>query len=251
MTLVQSLILGLLQGLTEFLPVSSSGHLVIVQRLFGLTMPAVAFDIWIHLATSLAALIVIWPVIVKLKLESVITIIIASLPAAIIGILVNDRVEILFSNLALVGVALLITAALLFSSRFFNTQNKKNQPSRTDGLLIGFFQALAIVPGISRSGSTIVAGLSRGLKPVAAFNFSFLLAIPAVIGAQTLNLNSLLITSDLGLPILITGFLSAFISGLLSLKLLRHLVIKGKLAVFAFYCFLLGSLLLTTIFFRN
>ena len=249
MTISQSIILGLIQGLTEFLPVSSSGHLVIFQHLLNLSEPPVVFDVLVHLATSLAIIIVLFKSLIKITLKQITIIVVASLPAAIIGLLLNSQIEQLFSSLKLVSFALLITAAFLFSTKLqpkadrpLDDKNKKI--NFKNSISIGFSQALAIIPGISRSGSTIVTGLHTGLSPSTAFNFSFMLSLPAIFGAQLLQINKLASLSSLELPSLIIGFITAFASGLLALNLLKRFVINGKLHYFGYYCLVLSALTL-------
>jgi len=241
MTLIQAFILGLTQGLTEFLPVSSSGHLVIIQNLFKLDQPPVLFDIFVHLATALAIILVFWPALIKLTRKNIFFIAIASLPAAVIGLLLNSQIQSIFSSLKLVALALFITSLLLFSIQFFLHKAKKNKPKLLDAFIIGCFQALAIIPGISRSGSTISSAVFMGLKPISAFNFSFILSLPAVLGAQLLYLPELTAVSNNQLPFLLIGFITALISGFFSLKFLKQLIIKGKLNAFAYYCLTLAS----------
>ncbi len=245
MSLVQALLLGLIQGLTEFLPVSSSGHLVIFQHLLNLSKPPVVFDILVHLATSLAVIIVIFDSLVKITFKQIKIIILASLPAAITGLLLNSQIEPLFSSLKLVGFALLFTSALLFSTKLIKA-TKNLKLTTNNSLLIGLAQAVSIIPGISRSGSTIVTGLHTGLSPITAFNFSFLLSLPAIFGAQLLQLNKLVALPLSQLPVLLAGFITAFISGLIALKLLKRFVINAKLHYFAYYCLILAALILLT-----
>jgi len=244
MTLIQALILGLLQGLTEFLPVSSSGHLVIAQHFFGFLTPSVFFDILLHLATALAIIIVLWRPLLSLDKKTFGFILLASLPAGIIGILLNSSITALFSSVKLVAVALLITGLLLFLTRYFFSQAKNTRLTWKNTLFIGLFQAIAIIPGISRSGSTISAGIFAKLRPELIFNFSFLLALPAIFGAAFLQLkDSNFSSSLLGLPLAI-GFFAAFISGLFALKILKKFVSRGQFSFFAYYCLVLGFLLL-------
>lgn len=242
MNLATGLVLGLIQGLTEFLPVSSSGHLVIAQKLLGFTEAPVVFDILVHSATALAVIVVMFPVIVKVNRDTLLKIIVASLPAAVIGLWLNRQIEILFNSLILVGFSLIVTALILFSAKAFFKTAKKSKLKNSQALFIGIFQALAIIPGISRSGSTIVAGLSQGLKPLSAFNFSFLLSLPVILGAQLLQLTKLTQLNFSDTPFLLAGFTSAFISGLLSLKLLKRFLINKNLNPFAYYCLTLGFL---------
>jgi len=244
MTLIQALILGLLQGLTEFLPVSSSGHLVIAQHFFGFLTPPVFFDILLHLATALAIIIVLWRPLLSLDKKTFGFILLASLPAGIIGILLNSSITALFSSVKLVAVALLITGLLLFLTRYFFSQAKNTRLTWKNTLFIGLFQAIAIIPGISRSGSTISAGIFAKLRPELIFNFSFLLALPAIFGAAFLQLkDSNFSSSLLGLPLAI-GFFAAFFSGLFALKILKKFVSRGQFSFFAYYCLVLGFLLL-------
>ncbi|MBU1085108.1 MAG: undecaprenyl-diphosphate phosphatase [Candidatus Beckwithbacteria bacterium] len=242
MTPFQGLILGLIQGLTEFLPVSSSGHLVITQNLFQLTEPPIIFDILVHLATSLAVIIVIFNYLKNINLTQIKLILIASIPAGVIGILLNQQIETLFSSLRLVSFSLIVTGLILFSTK--KLAKKKSSLNSKNSFFIGLAQALAIIPGISRSGSTITAGLHQGLTPKDAFNFSFLISLPAIFGAQLLQLNKLGNLSSAELPTLAIGFFTAFISGLLALKTFKKLVIKGKLSYFGFYCLALGCIVL-------
>lgn len=246
MTIFQSFILGLIQGLTEFLPVSSSGHLVLFQHLLNLSAPPVVFDILVHLATSLAIIIVLFKSLISITGKQLKIILVASLPAAILGLLLNSQIEQLFNSLKLVGFALLISAAFLFSTKLIK-KSKNSNLSFNNSILIGFSQALAIIPGVSRSGSTIVTGFHTGLSPSTAFNFSFILSLPAIFGAQLLQLDKLASLPSYQLPSLLVGFITAFISGFFALKLLRRFVINGKLYYFGYYCLALS--ILTLIFF--
>jgi len=238
MTVFQALILGLIQGLTEFLPVSSSGHLVIVQNLFHFTTPPVTLDIFVHLATALAVIVVLLPELVRLSTKQLYLIVIGSLPAGLIGLLLNSYLTDLFSSPKLVGFSLIVTAVLLLSVK--NISFKKNPLTVLRAFIIGLFQALAIIPGISRSGSTITAGLHLGLSPSKAFSFSFLLSLPAILGAQLLQLNKLSVVNSHEIIILLSAFLSAFIAGLIALKLLRQVLRRGQFHYFAYYCLFLS-----------
>lgn len=243
MTIYQSLILGLIQGLTEFLPVSSSGHLVIAQHLLNISIPPVVFDVLVHLATALAIVVVIFKDLIKITSKQIRFILLASLPAGLVGFFLNSYTETLFSSLPLVGLALLVTSVILFSTKLIQTKKFKVRNLKNT-FLIGLAQALAIIPGISRSGSTIVTGLHLGLKPTTAFNFSFLLSLPAIIGAQLLQLDKLALLPSSQLPTLLIGFLTAFISGFFALKLLKKFVLKGNLHYFGYYCLVIGLLTL-------
>ncbi len=244
MTVFAAIFLGLLQGLTEFLPVSSSGHLVIAQHFIGFTSPPVLFDILLHLATALAVIVVLWSQLLQLNLKTIGFILLASLPAAIVGLILNSSIETIFSSLTLVAFALLINSLILFSAQYFFSRAQSTALSVKNSLVIGLFQALAIIPGISRSGSTISAGILAKLKPQLVFNFSFLLSLPAVFGAVLLQLKDLsFFQAQLGLPLLL-GSITAFVSGLISLKLLKKFVSQGRFSFFAYYCLVLGLILL-------
>ena len=253
MTFIHALILGLAQGLTEFLPISSSGHLVIGQKLLGFSQPPVLFDILVHVGTLTAVFVFFRKIIWQLTKRTVETIkaktipkeatviIVGTIPAVIIGFFLNPFLEVIFSSITLVGIALVITSILLFSTVLIKKSDKKiNQITKFDALVIGILQALAILPGISRSGSTVVAGLWRNLKRETAFTFSFLLSIPAILGAVSLQLTDLkIMDSQQMLPNLV-GFISAALSGYLALILFKKAVVNKKLAYFGIYCLLVG-----------
>lgn len=253
MTIIQALILGLVQGLTEFLPISSSGHLVLGQKLLGFSQPPVLFDILVHVGTLTAIFVffrkIIWQLTKKtieaIKAKTIpkeaTVIIVATIPAVIIGFFLNPFLEVIFSSITLVGIALIITSILLFSTVLIKKSNKKiNQITKLDALIIGILQALAILPGISRSGSTVVAGLWRNLKRETAFTFSFLLSIPAILGAMSLQLTDLIIIDNQQILPNLIGFASAALSGYLALILFKKAVVKKKLAYFGIYCLLVG-----------
>lgn len=242
MELYQAFVLGLFQGLTEFLPVSSSGHLVIGQKLFHLSQPPVFFDILVHMGTLLSIVIYLRRRLLKFYFNSRHwpLIIIGSIPAALAGFFLNDYLITVFDSLTLVGFCLLFTALLLFSTRLIKTNQKDlDQLTGRDALAVGLLQALALLPGISRSGSTITAGLWRGLKHESAFLFSFFLGLPAMLGAFILQLPDLSKNHIQLLPSLL-GLITALISGLLALKILEKILISRKLFYFAFYCLLAG-----------
>ncbi len=233
--------LGVVQGLTEFLPVSSSGHLVLLQKVFGLTEPPVFFDTMLHLGTLLAVVAFFGREVIGEIGDSgaVRKIIIGTAPLVVLGLLVQPFVKEIFGSLLVVGVGYLITAALLFWSKSFSIGQKKFTgltPRQT--LLIGGFQAVAIFPGISRSGATIVEGLAQKLSREEAFKFSFYLSVPAVLGANILQLKDL---SNINfLPQSFLGMMAAFVVGYFSLKLLQKVLIAGKLYYFSAYCLLAG-----------
>ncbi len=244
MSFLLAIFLGMVQGLTEFLPVSSSGHLVLLQKIFGVGEPPIFFMTMVHLGTLLAVLLFFGGELRREIRESRVSrgIVIGTVPVAAVGFLVQSFfVEKIFGSLALVGFGFLVTGTLLLWSRKIEKGIKdiKGLKGR-EALTIGLFQAIAILPGISRSGATIVGGLSQKLTREEAFKFSFYLAIPAVIGANVLQLRNLENVNFL--PQSFLGMLVAFLVGLLSLKILQRVLRSQKLYYFSFYCFLISLL---------
>lgn len=250
----QAIFLAIIQGLTEFLPISSSGHLVIFQKFFGLK-PPVLFDILVHVGTLGAILVyfrdrlaLILNGLVRKKKESwniFWMVVIGTIPAAIIGLAPQNYINQIFDSLPLVGVTLLITAGFLLSSQWFKTLNRHfNKLKWSDAFIIGCFQALAILPGISRSGATIVPGLWRKLDRQTAFQFSFYLAVPAILGALILRIPELI---DGHFNLLNQGILAMFVAGIVgyaALKILEKTLVSAKLWLFGIYCLILGMLIL-------
>ncbi|MGD9130165.1 MAG: undecaprenyl-diphosphate phosphatase [Candidatus Bathyarchaeota archaeon] len=247
-TLVEVFILAVVQGLTEWLPISSSGHLVITQKALGLNLPLI-YSVMLHLGTLIVVLTVfrkdivdIIKAVAKRDFETeegklALFIVVGSVPTAIIGFTFHDFFESLFSNLPAVGSALLITGAILFISEK-RTGNKKLDT--TDSLLIGLAQAIAIIPGISRSGATISTGLLRKIDKKTAFKYSFLLSAPAIAGATIMESNQLAQANIDPAPLLI-GTIVSMIVGYASLKLLQKIVMNEKIHLFAYYCWLAGA----------
>ncbi len=271
----QAIILGIIQGLTEFLPISSSGHLVLFQQFFGLKEPELYFDISVHLGTMVAVFIYfirdIQAILSSVTRSTVlffsqkaslsdlyqepdfklaILIVIGSVPTAIIGVLFKKISDQLFSSLSIVGVTLIITGLILWATRFVKSEGKPiGGFSAKDALSIGVMQGLAIIPGISRSGSTIAVGLFLGLNRETAARFSFLLSIPAIMGAAVLILKD--ISEGMAIPVkeMLIGGVTACVIGYLSLRFLVYIVKKGQMYFFAPYCFLVGFLILVWRFF--
>jgi undecaprenyl-diphosphatase len=247
MTIIQSVLLGLAQGLTEFLPVSSSAHLVIIQHLFGLKGDSLlVFDIVVHVGTLSAVLVYfakdLFP-ISKIGVRTIGLVCLAMVPTGIIGLLLHKQVELFFSSLIPVAVALMINSAILWSTRFVSKENLKQVSGWLDALWIGIVQGIAVIPGISRSGSTISAALWRKMKAEDAAKFSFFLAIPAILAALALKLKDTISLLRGGMwPELLVGFFAAFLSGYAAIFILFRLLAWGRFHYFAIYTFCLSIL---------
>ncbi len=256
----QAAAMGVLQGTTEFLPVSSSGHLVLIPHLLGWPIPSVTFDAVVHWGTLVAVLAYFRSEILALAkawLRSIIAgersslaylswlILLGTIPAVLAGLLLGDFFESLFSSPKLVSMALMGTALLLVVAELrMNPRKRMERLSWPEALFIGLFQALAITPGISRSGSTITAGILTGLDRSEAARFSFLLAVPVIFGAGAKKLLDLTLSGGWQSQwlILFVGFVSALASGYLSIAFLFSFVRRRRLYVFALYCLALGLL---------
>lgn len=248
MSPIESLILGVVQGATEFLPVSSSGHLVIGQALMGLSLPGITFEVVVHVATLLSVLVVYRERLTALARgvlwdrdeeawRYVGLLVVGTLPVAFVGLAFGDRIEALFANPAAVGIALLFTGAILISSRWA----LRRELSPTFGIrvaaLIGLAQCLALVPGISRSGTTVVTALWLGVAPVQAAAFSFLMSIPAIGGAAVLQVPELGGAAEgIGVGVLAAGFVAAAVTGVLAIRLFVHMLRNRSFPLFAWYC---------------
>lgn len=239
MTLIQSIILSFVQGISEFLPISSSGHLNLLQHFFGLT-PSLTFDIFLNTATLLSVLFFFRSQI-KFFITNLPQIIIGSIPAGLVGILFKHQIENVFSDITLLPLFFMITAVFVFSTQYF--KNKGIKISYKQAFIIGLFQMVAILPGVSRSGSTIFAALLMGLSPATAFNFSFSLFIPASLGALALGLKDIIGQNMLQTNDLI-AFVITFLVGIWALYTLKKLLIGNKLWYFGFYVLILASSLL-------
>lgn len=236
----------MIQGVTEFLPVSSSGHLVIFQKLLGFTKPPVSFDILLHTATLLDIVFFFRKEIRQAGKSLILAIAAATVPTGLIGLALNTKKDFLFNSLPLVSLALLGTTFFLFSTLKLRKANKPSTQNITlkTALTVGMAQGLAVLPGLSRSGATIVTGLWMGLERDQAVQFAFLIAIPAIFGAQLLELSHLSSLGELvNFPSLV-GFLTAVISGWISLALVKQVVYSAKLHLFALYTFVLSLLIL-------
>lgn len=251
----QGAILGAVQGLTEFLPVSSSGHLVVVEYAFGLSTPGVLVEVVLHIATLLAVLIVYRKRLSQLiagtfrgdhkEWRYVALLALGTVPAAFVGLMLTDWVERAFDSLIAVGTDFIATACILWSTRWVRP-SKASEPSVMAASGIGVAQALAVFPGISRSGSTIAAATWFGIEPVKAAEYSFLLAIPAIAGAGLLQISAISTNAfDVGLGPLAFGFAVALASGIFAIRVLVMLLKRGSFHRFAPYCLALGATTLT------
>ena len=266
MTILQAILLGLIQGLTEFLPISSSGHLVLGEYLLGLPPSSdVTFEIFVHFGTFLSVVVVFWNDVKAIVLAVVsavahprdfrnryasaedlrmgVYLIAASVPAAIVGIRFEDAISEAFKDPKLVSVMLIVTGLILYLTRLARAREGK-QFSVVSAILVGCAQAVAIIPGISRSGSTISCAMYLGIAPVRAARFSFLLALPVIAGGTLLHVLDLIAKGGApeSLPALATGTVVAFLSGWVAIRFLLRLVEKGKFSVFSIYCLIVGTL---------
>lgn len=254
---LEALILGLLQGLTEYLPVSSSGHLAIGSALLGIEgEESLTFTILVHIATVLSTLVILWKEIAWIfkglfrfemndETRYVLNIVVSMIPVGIVGVFFKDTVEAIFgSGLLIVGCMLLLTALLLAFS-YYAKPRQKEKISLRDAFIIGLAQACAVMPGLSRSGSTIATGLLLGNKKEHLAQFSFLMVIPPILGEALLDALKMMQGESLGGDIpassLLIGFLAAFVSGCLACKWMINIVKKGKLIYFAIYCAIAGA----------
>ncbi len=256
MTWWEGLVLGVLQGLTEFLPISSSGHLVVAEGLLGLHAPGVAVEVMLHLATLLAVVIVYRVALLRLvrglwRRESdasaqIIFLVAASVPAAVVGLAFRDALTSAFDSYRLVGVDFLLTGVLLASTRWIRPRPERTITLGT-ALLVGVAQAVAILPGISRSGTTIAAALWRGVPAWRAAEFSFLMAVVVIAGSGVLearNLGALPLTGGLA-----TAFVSALVAGVVAIRSLLWLLRTRRFHHFAPYLFVVGGF--TLLWFRG
>jgi undecaprenyl-diphosphatase len=273
MTIFQAIILGIIQGLTEYLPISSSAHLVLAPYLFGWSFPEdqiFVFDVLVQMGTLAAVIIYFWKDLVNIALgfvKGILSrhpfqsqdarmgwfIILATIPAGLAGLLIKPYVEAAFSNPVVVGVLLLGTAILILAGELIGKRERNLSSIKwLDALLIGIGQAVAIFPGISRSGSTISVGLMRGLNRRDAARFSFLMSIPIMLAAGLLSILDLKDVAGVTgfLPVILTGVVVAAIVGYLSIRWLLNFLNSRSLSVFAIYCAALGALVLIVAYFR-
>ncbi|MCL1924476.1 MAG: undecaprenyl-diphosphate phosphatase [Defluviitaleaceae bacterium] len=249
MTIIEALILGIIQGIAEFLPISSSGHLLLVQRIFGIEDNLLTFTIIVHIGTLIPVLIIYFNRVSGLikKPFQLLTLllIIGTLPLVLLALFAGDFVDMIFTG-DFIAFGFLITAiVLLITDKIFEGTKDIKDLTKKDALLVGLFQAVAIIPGISRSGSTILGGVLTGANKKTAANFSFLLSIPAIMGGMTLEIIRLIREDipDIGFfftaPVLI-GFFTSMIAGFFAIKIMLALVVKNKMKYFAYYLLVLS-----------
>lgn len=262
---LEALILGIVQGLTEFLPVSSSGHLTILSTLFGLSGEEnLTMTVTVHIATVLSTLVILWKEVVWIfkdlfsrqswksytglndGTKYAINILISMIPVGIVGFFFKDKVEEIFgSGLLIVGIMLLVTALLLTFS-YFAKPRQRDRITGWNALVIGIGQAVAVLPGLSRSGTTIATGLMLGNRKESLAQFSFLMVIPPVLGEALLDVKDIMevgfsnAMNGISITAILVGFFTAFITGCLACKLMINIVKKGKLVWFAIYCAIVG-----------
>ena len=259
---LQALWLGLIQGLTEYLPVSSSGHLTIASHLFGIEGEEnLAFTVAVHVATVFSTLVVLWKEIAWIfrglfrfqyndETRYVANIVVSMIPVGIVGVFFKDKVEEVFgSGLVIVGAMLIVTALLLTFSYYAKPRAKENI-SIKDAFIIGLAQAVAVLPGLSRSGSTIATGLLLGNNKARLAQFSFLMVIPPILGEALLDTVKMVkhgtaaVMGDISLGVLAVGFIAAFVSGCVACKWMINIVKRGKLGYFSIYCAIVGVITL-------
>lgn len=262
MNIIESIVLGVVQGLTEFLPVSSSGHLQLAREVMGVEITeSLAFDVTLHAATVLSTIVVLWHEIWRLlrgackfsgkineEQSYLLKLVISMIPIGIVGVFFEDAIKKSVSNNIVVVGAMLLVTALLLTFAYKAKQRRKTTISYRDSLIIGIAQACAIMPGLSRSGTTIATGLLLGNKKESVAQFSFLMVLAPILGSALLDV----VKGDFGGGVelwpLVAGFVAAFVTGVLACKFMLEIVKRGKLIWFAVYCALAGIVALVSHF---
>ena len=268
MDIFQAIIIGLVQGLTEFLPVSSSAHLIFAQQALGVSDVGLAFDVLMHVGTLVAVIVYFFNDIVNMIKGFLLSLvdlkngnfmgeikkdpykklawltILATIPVGVVGVLFNDMIESMFQGLTIPAFLLLVTGCLLYASQRMNSGRiDVRNVTIKEALIMGCGQALAVLPGLSRSGTTIAAGLFAGLDKEFAAKFSFILSIPAILGAAVFQLKDLS-GGNIEIGACIAGFVVAVISGYLAISILLKIVREKSLDIFAYYCWIVGLIVL-------
>jgi len=243
--MIKYILLGIVQGLTEFLPVSSSGHLVILQKILGIHDHAVAISVVLHLGTLLAIIVFFWKDILNLlkNFKLLILVAVVVVITGLIGVLGKDFFESLFNSPKLVGLAWIFTGLLLVSTKKI-TQANRDKLNFKDAIILGLTQSVAIIPGVSRSGITISTLFFRKINPALAFTFSFLVSIPIILGAAILEARKIEIIPKSDFLNLGMGFVFSFFVGLAALLFLKTVITKAKFYYFGYYCILMAAVTL-------
>lgn len=270
MSLFEAIILGIVQGIAEFLPISSSGHLALTQFLLGTPEDQIFFlTVMLHIGTIFSVLVVYWTDLYNITLEFFkmcwdalrgkglgldnlyrklgLLIIVGSIPTALMGILLRDIFSEVYTSQRVIGIALLMTGTLLWASertqKFKENKKSLKEMSWLNAIVIGVFQGLAITPGMSRSGSTISGALFQGINKETATRYSFLLSFPVIVGASLLEARDALTygTGDVTLPMLLVGIFTSFVAGVFAIRTLIRMISKGKLYYFSYYTWALGT----------
>ena len=249
-TFFHALLLGIIQGLAEFLPISSSGHLVIVQELLGIEESTLSFDIFLHVGSLVAVFIVFWRDIKNLILhpisKTMLLLIVGTIPAVFMGFFLNDLFEALFASLIAVSCFLVLTGILLWISDKFHGERSIEELSIVDAIIVGLFQGIAIAPGLSRSGSTIFGSLLCDLKREDAARFAFLLSIPVILGAAAKSVLGMHAEGGISISYTyIIGAIVAALTGYIAIRFFIRLLSKKSLRIFSFYCWALALIVLT------
>ncbi len=247
--MLKYIVLGFIQGVTEFLPVSSSGHLLVLEKLFGLSDKGLEISIVLHLATLFSVLVFFYKDILELLKDKKVIgyVFLVTVITGVIGVLGKDFFESLFSSTKAVGVAWIFTGILLLLTKKFSKADKKNV-TFVDSVIVGFTQAVAIIPGVSRAGMTISTLLFRKIEQQKAFSFSFIISIPVILGAVVLEVRKIGSVLKFDSVNLLVGFLTSFFVGLFALWILKAIMNKAKFYCFGYYCFFIA--ILTLIFIK-
>lgn len=263
LTLIKYFVLGVIQGVTEPIPISSSGHLIIFRELFGIEIKGLSFEIVVNFGSLIAVLLIYRKDIVRLAsncllymlkkdqaaksdFQFVMLLIIATIPTGVIGLLVKDYIGDRMSSIVTVGVTLLITGAAIWIIRNLSGRKSDRDVTIKDAFIVGLAQAVALIPGISRSGATIVAAMLVGMKRETALRFSFLLYIPVSLGVTVLSITDIMHDPDFDMLMIpyIIAFIAAMVASFFALKWFMNIMAKGNLKYFSFYCFIVGILIL-------
>ncbi|MFZ5988125.1 MAG: undecaprenyl-diphosphate phosphatase [Bacillota bacterium] len=254
MNIIQAIILGIVQGLTEFLPISSSGHLTLFQKLFGLEEGAVTFGVAVHFATLVAVVAVLWKDVLEMikkpfgKLS--LLVVVGTIPTLVIALIFKDTFEYLAETGASLGIEFIFTGIILWYAESLNNNKKKdktlNDTNYKDAVVVGIAQGFAILPAISRSGTTLAGALFRGLNREFALRFSFLMSIPAILAGTLVEGVDLVRGTNAGVDLitLLAGMLAAGVSGYLAIRFMLKVFTKASLKMFSYYVFVIGALVL-------